>query len=239
MSDEAAGTQTATTESQQTQTATQPLGNEPGVRNPDGSIKDPSAKPDTTTSSTTEASKSAEEGKKSEAAAGAPEKYEAFTLPEGVKIDEKVLEAAQPLFKELGLSQEQAQKLVAFQAEQIKAGGEAGAKAYEDLRADWRTKTSSDKDLGNGTDLKPEVKANIGRALDLVPAEAKAAFLEACDLTGAGDHPAVIRVLNALASRIGEGKLVNGAGPSPGGQPGAKARTGAQALFPHLPSSNG
>jgi len=246
MSDVQQGNQTATTESQ-TQTANQPLGNETTVRDESGTIKDPAAlakTADTTTSSTTDQSKSAEgkteEGKaKTEAATGAPEKYEAFKAPEGITLDDKLIESAAPLFKELGLSQDQAQKLVDFHAAQTKAAGDAGMKAYEDMRADWRTKTASDKDLGNGTDLRPDVKANIGRALDLVPAEAKTAFFEAMDLTGAGDNPAVIRVINALAQRIGEGKLVAGGGVSPAGVPGGKARTGAQALFPHLPSSNG
>jgi hypothetical protein len=242
MSDVQQGNQT-TTESQ-TQTATQPLGNETTVRDESGTIKDPAAlaaKPDSTTSSTTTDPKSDEpkDKTKTEAATGAPEKYETFKAPEGITLDDKLIESAAPLFKELGLSQDQAQKLVDFHAAQTKAAGDAGMKAYEDMRADWRTKTASDKDLGNGTDLRPEVKANIGRALDLVPAEAKTAFFEAMDLTGAGDNPAVIRVINALAQRIGEGKLVAGGGVSPAGVPGGKARTGAQALFPHLPSSNG
>ncbi|HET9131900.1 MAG TPA: hypothetical protein VFO86_13180, partial [Terriglobia bacterium] len=43
---------------------------------------------------------------------GAPEKYADFTLPEGFKFDDKTLEAATAVFKDLNLSQEGAQKLV-------------------------------------------------------------------------------------------------------------------------------
>lgn len=249
MSD-AAADQTSTTIElpNQTQSGTEPLGNDPAIRSPDGTIKDPATKTTTadSTSSTTDQSKSTEtkvddkaKTETKDASAGAPEKYEAFTVPDGVKLDEKAIEAAQSIFKELNLSQEQAQKLVAFQAEQMKAGAEAGVKQYEDLRNEWRNETSKNKDLGDGNDLKPSVKANIGRALDLVlSADERKAFNEAADLTGAGDHPAILAAFNKLASRIGEGKLVNGSGPSPQGQPG-RPKTGAQAMFPHLPSSAG
>ena len=40
----------------------------------------------------------------------APETYADFTLPEGVELDTALLTDAAPLFKELGLTQEQAQK---------------------------------------------------------------------------------------------------------------------------------
>ena len=57
------------------------------------------------------------------------------------------------------------------------------------------------------------------------------------DLTGGGDHPAILKALKIIGTRIGEGKLVTGAGPSPTGQPGSKPKNAAQALFPNLPSS--
>src|SRR5262245_3138783 len=43
---------------------------------------------------------------------GAPEKYEAFKLPEGYEFDKDSLTSAQALFKELNLPQASAQKLV-------------------------------------------------------------------------------------------------------------------------------
>jgi hypothetical protein len=53
---------------------------------------------------------------------GAPEAYADFDLPEGVTMDEALLESALPLFKELKLTQDQAQKLINLQAERVQAG---------------------------------------------------------------------------------------------------------------------
>ena len=51
---------------------------------------------------------------KKEAPAGAPEKYEAFTLPEGYEVDEQLLNEFTPTLKELGLTQAAAQKVMDF-----------------------------------------------------------------------------------------------------------------------------
>src|SRR6266436_2405621 len=48
--------------------------------------------------------------------AGAPEKYGDFKLPDGYQFDQASLDQATTLFKEAGLSQEAAQKMVDFYA---------------------------------------------------------------------------------------------------------------------------
>ena len=51
---------------------------------------------------------------------GAPETYADFTVPEGSTVSKEVIgESATPLFRELGLSQDQAQKLVDFYSTQV------------------------------------------------------------------------------------------------------------------------
>src|SRR5712671_3512851 len=52
------------------------------------------------------------EGEKKAETAGAPEKYEDFKLPEGVELAPEAVAEVSTLFKELGLSQANAQKLV-------------------------------------------------------------------------------------------------------------------------------
>ena len=56
--------------------------------------------------------KPTDDGPKDEAQQGAPEAYTEFTVPEGYKLEGERLEQTQALFKELGLSQDKAQKLV-------------------------------------------------------------------------------------------------------------------------------
>jgi hypothetical protein len=163
-------------------------------------------------------------------------------------LSKETLEAATPIFKELGLSQEAAQRLVSFHAEQLKATlPSAQESAYTEMRKDWATKTLAhpeitsavDKDSGKtGIDA---VKINIGRVLGaLGDATLANEFKAAMDLTGAGDHPAFVRALNKLAGLITEGRPVTGKGPSPEGQraPGTASRpSAAQALYPNLPSA--
>jgi antitoxin component of RelBE/YafQ-DinJ toxin-antitoxin module len=170
----------------------------------------------------------------------APDTYAAFTAPENYTIDAKLLEQATPLFKELGLTQDQAQKLVDIQVARELALAKAPQDAYAATRADWQAKVKADaeisaysKDGKTGTDA---VKIDIGKAINTLPADLQASFREAMDITGAGDHPAFVKAMWKFAQAIGEGKPVSGAGPSPAGQtaPGAKPPSAAQAMYPNL-----
>ena len=182
----------------------------------------------------TESTEKKVEEKKTEA----PDAYADFTAPEGYELDKATLDKAIPIFKELGLSQEQAQKLVSFYGDAALKAEEAPYAAYETMRSGWRKEIIS-SELGNGTDgLKPEVQAVIGRAIDSLDPKIASSFREAMTMTGAGDHPAFIRAFHALASRIGEGTLVTGRGPSTAAQADSRRpQSAAQALFPNLPSS--
>jgi hypothetical protein len=72
-----------------------------------------------------------EKNKAAEAAKGAPEKYEDFKVPEGFTLDKALVEKAAPVFKELGLSQEKAQKLVDFYSGMRAAEATAQAEAFK------------------------------------------------------------------------------------------------------------
>jgi hypothetical protein len=170
-----------------------------------------------------------------------PEKYE-FTPPEGYTISPEVVEAVTPLLKEMGLNQAQAQKLMDFHTKQMIDAAKAPESTYATMRSDWQAKTQSDPDLkaavsDNKTGLEA-VKLDIGKALNALgePGLIKD-FKDAMDLTGAGDHPAMIKTLWKLSAFITEGKHVAGTGPSPHGQtpPGAKPPSGAKAMYPNLP----
>lgn len=51
---------------------------------------------------------------------GAPEGYESFNMPEGLVIDQAMLDKFLPIARELNLTQLQAQKLVDLYSEQVK-----------------------------------------------------------------------------------------------------------------------
>lgn len=174
------------------------------------------------------------------APAGAPETYAAFTLPEGYKLDDSVLSTATPIFKELGLTQEQAQKLVEFHVGQMKEASEGPLNLVQTLRSQWQGELKADTEIGSKL---PQVKVEIDRALATI-GDAKLVndFKAAMNLTGVGDHPAFAKLLYKLAQKIPtEGTHVQGGGPSPHGQAAhgvAQRPSAAQAMFPNLPSSN-
>lgn len=231
-----------------TEETTQPLGNQPEARDAAGTLvngpstTNGSQQEQTTTSqaeSTTQTAnttdKPAEKPGDKAAQAGAPEKYEAFTVPDGYELDAKVAEEAGAIFKELGLPQAAAQKLVDFYAKQTGEAFEQPMRAYEEMRTGWRNEVVTNPALGDGKDLKPEVKATLGRAIDSMGAKEATAFRAALDLTGAGDNPAVIAGLYALAQLATEGRPVRAGGPAPVSRPGGRPSPAA-ALFPNLPS---
>lgn len=239
-------------------TVTPPLTNTTEARTTDGTLKDQGTTTLTDTSTTTdktvdkpvegttlltEADDKTEKIEDKKPAEGAPEKYEAFKAPEGYEFDEKGQAEATTLFKELGLNQAQAQKLMDVYAQKSieaqKDATESAATAYAEMRKSWQDEVRADPEIGK---ILPAVKATIGRALDSLGDKALTDnFKAAMDLTGSGDHPAFVKTFYKLAQAVVEGSHVAGAGPSPLGQTSngtAKRPTAAQAMYPNLPSSN-
>lgn len=173
-----------------------------------------------------------EKPKEGEKPAGAPEKYEDFKLPEGVELAPEAIAEVGTLFKEMGLSQAQAQKLVDFHTKTLQSTAEAVTKAPMDAwmaqKATWKTEIKADPEIGGKLG---EVKARIGAMYDaLGDAKLVSEFKSAMDLTGAGDNPAFIKLFNKLAERLGEGSPIIGNTPKP------KPGSAAQAMYPNLPS---
>lgn len=167
----------------------------------------------------------------------APEKYADFTVPEGMTLNKEALEAALPVFKELNLTQEQAQKLVTVQTAREAALSKANQGDYASLRSDWRKEVFADTTLSAGGKIKPEVTQTIGRMIDgMGDTKLAGDFRQVMDTTGVGDNPAFVRAFFKLAQQITEGRPVQGAGPSPKGQegPGSKPTSIANAMYPNL-----
>jgi hypothetical protein len=172
------------------------------------------------------------EGEKKEEPKGAPEKYEAFKVPEGFTLDEAVATEAGTLFKDLGLSQDQAQKLVDFHVAKSQEAFDAPFKVWEDQQNTWRKEVADDAQLGPRL---PEIKANFSRMLDSVGDPAAAtAFREMMEFTGAGNNPAFIRMMDKISSHFAEGKPLSGGKPAPVNEPGRASGPGPQAMYPGL-----
>lgn len=231
-----------------TPTPTPPLPNDQAARNPDGSLKDQQASPSPSPEPKPEpkADDKPKEDPKPEpkkddkpVLTGAPEKYAEFKLPEGAELSEEVMGKAQELFKELNLSQEGAQRAVDFHTAELAKAANAGYEQYTQMRKDWRNEMAQDKEIGDGkSDLKPEVKQGLANVIAALPEKLQGPFKEAMIFTGAGDNPAFVKAFFALSPRFTEGKPITPSGPSEHGQGGPAAKTGAQSMYPNLPSEN-
>src|SRR5215467_10374651 len=164
----------------------------------------------------------------------APESYQPWTVPEGFTLDEGVAAEAGTLFKELGLSQANGQKLVDLYSKHSKAMSDGLSDMVRTQNETWQSESKNHPDLRGKLDPGGPVLTTISRALDsLGNAQLKAEFQAAMDFTGAGNHPAFIRTFYALAQKLAEGTHVAGNGPSPLGQqaPGAaRPPTAARAM---------
>lgn len=204
----------------------------------------PSPSPATTTTPTTPEptqASSTDDGKpsllndkKGDAPAAAPEKYEAFTVPDGYKLDDNVNKEATELFRSLNLPQEGAQKLVDFYIGKLQEVADRPIKHAQELQEKWVNEVKADPVIGKKL---PEVKTTISRALDtLGDAKMVASFRAAMDETGAGNHPAFIRALYQMAQKLVEGQPVQGNGPARTGQTSrGQMPSAAQAMYPNNP----
>jgi len=217
-----------------------PLPNDPASRTPTGEIINlaaPQTETETTTPETTtpstETSETTPVEPKADTKPAAPEAYTPFKLPEGIKLDGEALTKATELFKGLGLSQDAAQSLVDFHTAALKSVAEGPAAAYKEMTDGWREAQKADPEIGPKADA---IKQTVGKALaTLGDPKLVSDFQEAMNITGVGDHPAFIKVMNAWASRVVEGSPVRAGGPAAVTAPDAKPRSIANALYPNLP----
>jgi hypothetical protein len=129
----------------------------------------------------------------------APEAYADFTLPEGMTVDKTALEVYSPVFKELGLSQDQAQKIVTAYAEQVQAGEKAQVDGFVKQLGEWKTATKADKEVG-GENFETSVR-NANRALSTFGSPTLSEVLKE---TGLGNHPEFVRVFAKIGALLKE-----------------------------------
>lgn len=158
---------------------------------------------------------------------GAPEAYE-FTVPEGYTLDGERLEQTQTLFKELGLTQEAAQKLIDRYCQVDTENTTNLTTATEAARAQqieaWGQQAKAE--LGD------KYESTVTQARLAVQTFGDEAATEAFDTLGWGNHPALIRMLGKAGALLGEGSMETGK------QGGHQApRDAAEVLFDH-PTSN-
>tara|TARA_R110000824_G_scaffold69297_4_gene178638 strand:- start:9099 stop:9749 length:651 start_codon:yes stop_codon:yes gene_type:complete len=154
---------------------------------------------------------------------GAPDAYEAFTLPEGFALNEEFSARFAEAAKGMNLTQDQAQSLVDLQAELSSTAGTELSEGWTTLKAEWQAEAKSDKEYG-GKDF----DASIGSAKLALQKYGTPELNEAIELTGMGNHPEFIRLLVKVGSTLKEDTLM-----VEGGQPVAPQDRG-KVMFPDM-----
>lgn len=147
--------------------------------------------------------------------------YSDFKMPDGMTIDAEELARAHALFAESGLPQEHAQKFVDHAVSREKAAAERGLKAFIELQNKWVSEIKADPDIG-GAKLNASMAA-AARAIDRL---AVSGLREALNLTGAGNHPAVVKAFVRLGQLISEDRFAPGHDAAP-----AAPRSPAEVIY--------
>jgi len=143
-----------------------------------------------------------------------PETYE-LEAPGGFSIDPQALAAATPVFRELGLSNEQANKLMPVAAKfaaglSDKLNAQILSQVHADRKA-WLDTAMADREIG-GANWK-QTLAKGAFALDNLGFPKGSPFRVLLDESGLGNHPEMIRAWAKVGRAIGEdGDFVRGAG---------------------------
>jgi len=151
----------------------------------------------------------------------APETYADFAMPEGMEPNVELLEAATSIFKELGLTQEQAQKLVDLNAQQVQAGEAGQVEAYNQMMDDWKNDSMQDKEFGGDA-----FEENVGIARAAVDKFGTPELKELLETHGLGNHPEMIRFM------IKVGRLTAEDVPGSSGSPSQSKKDRAETLYP-------
>lgn len=152
-----------------------------------------------------------------------PEDY-TLELPEGIAADDPLLTAFLEGAAKGGMDNESVQAVVASLGPKLAEQMQAPIKAWTSLNEQWQAEVKADPVIG-GANL-PATIQTVTDAINLVstPDEARS-VREALTMTGAGNHPAVVRLMHRLASRLTEQRPVQGKSP-------AEVKSPAAVLYP-------
>lgn len=155
---------------------------------------------------------------------GAPEKYE-FKYPEGYQVDEAALGEYSTAFKELGLTNEQAQRLVDMDAKRSASSNEAAVAAQQQQVEAWVGELKNDPDFGGA-----KFEANVGIANKALAAFGSPELTQFFKETGLGNHPLLVKAFHKAGTQLGEGSIHKTTSDQPA------ERSIAERMYPNYPN---
>lgn len=139
-----------------------------------------------------------------EAPAGAPEKYELAL--EGVDLDPELVSEAEPILRELGLTNEQANALLPIAPKIMEKAQNATMQALLDAgaqqRKGWLDAFAADPEIGGNK--REETEHLAAKGLDALGYGKDHPFRVALNESGFGNHPDMIRAFRRFGEMAGE-----------------------------------
>lgn len=145
-------------------------------------------------------------------------------LPEGSNLDASYLEQTKALAKELGLSQEAAQKLVERDSGLMSSAHERNMATVREKTEQWAKDAQADKEIG-GNNFQSSV-TDARTALDKFGTPE---FKNMLNQSGVGNHPELIRLLARVGKAMREDKMV-----TTSSQPARAQKSFAEAFYPSM-----
>lgn len=141
---------------------------------------------------------------------GEPQHY---AFPEDVDLDMEAVEKFKPLMAEMGVSAENAQRLVDLAVEMHRRAKTGSQGKEADTLAAWSKASHEDGEFGGAVFERSVVEAQKAMRHFASPA-----FIEMLDATGLGNHPEMIRLFCKIAKGISEDRFIGHQGGGASGK---------------------
>lgn len=148
-----------------------------------------------------------------------------LTFTEGFEVQDEFRDDFLKIVNDQEMShKDRAQALTGLYEKAVTQQAEASTTLWAETQTKWRDEVKADPEIG-GDKLQP----TLGRISRLLSEYGNDKTLQAFDLTGAGNHPEIVRLLGKLADKLVEPEATVGA-------PTNQRGDAASRLFPSMPN---
>lgn len=151
-----------------------------------------------------------------------PFKAEEIKFADGSEVQPEMAAAFTDVVNKYGIPRDAVAALIDLQQKATLANSEAGSRDWAKTQADWTEAVMKDPEIGGSKWA--EVNTKIGTLLDTFGTPA---LRQAFDLTGAGNHPEVVRFMSKVAAQLTESGFIS-SNAGGGGQ-----KSDAEILYPN------
>ena len=132
-----------------------------------------------------------------------------ITVPEGMVLNESLMKSVTPMFHEMGLDNEQVQRLSDAYSEVQKItdveNGKVTEQAFQEQVATWQQEVKADKELGGAKYDENLTIANTALKQFTTPE-----YRQRLEETGEGNYKETIRAWYKVGKELSEGRMISG-----------------------------